>query len=280
LASSRCCTWTARRASRRTPLGSASTVFTGDFLISTLLAAAAIFCLPRQFLVGFVECADTRDLRRARIVFTVYVATFTVLVVPVVLAGLGAGLSPMHPPDSFVLTLPLLKGASAIAVLAFLGGLSAATAMVVVSSIALATMVTNDLVMPLLWRTRWLKPTAHHDIGGLVLWLRRAAIVALALLAYGYHRNTMTPASLASIGLLAFAAFAQFAPPILAGCTGGARRVVAVFWGLVTGFLLWAYTLLLPNFAAGGLIGPSMLDRGGPSHLLWIPLERWLGIVA
>ena len=89
--------------------------------------------------------------------------------------------------------------------------------MVIVSSIALATMITNDLVMPVLWRSRWLKPTEGSDIGRLVLWLRRVAILVLALLAYAYHRNTVAPASLASIGLLAFAAVAQFAPPILAG---------------------------------------------------------------
>jgi PAS domain S-box-containing protein len=261
-----------------TRLGSASAVFSGDFVITTALAAAAIFCLPRQFLVGFVECADPRDVRRARVVFVAYIAIFTILVVPVVLAGLGSGLGANRHPDSFVLTLPLEHGASSIAVLAFLGGLSAATAMVIVSSIALATMITNDLVMPLLWRTRWLKLTEGPDIGRLVLWLRRVAIVLLALLAYGYHRNTITPASLASIGLLAFAAVAQFAPPILAGLYWRRATRRAVFWGLVAGFVIWTYTLLLPNFAAGGLIGPSILDRNGPWDVLWLRAQEWLGL--
>jgi Na+/proline symporter/signal transduction histidine kinase/ActR/RegA family two-component response regulator len=261
-----------------TPLGSATEVFSGNFFVATGLAAAAIFCLPRQFLVGFVECADTRDLRTARLVFTGYLVAFSALILPIVLAGVGTDLHTSRHPDSFVLTLPLERGAEALAVLAFLGGLSAATAMVIVSSIALATMVTNDLVMPLLWRSRWLKPTEGSDVGRLVLWLRRVAIFGLALLAYAYHRNTIVPSSLASIGLLAFAAFAQFAPAILAGLYWRRASRKAVFWGLLTGFTIWVYALLLPNFAAGGLIGPDVLDRDGPWHVLWIQVQAWLGL--
>ena len=262
-----------------TALGSpGSALFSGNFLVSAGLAAVAIFCLPRQFLVGFVECADRADIRRARVVFSGYLLAFTLLVVPIVLAGLGSGLDARHHPDSFVLTLPLERGATWLAVLAFLGGLSAATAMVIVSSIALATMVTNDLVMPALWRGRWLKTTEGRDIGRLVLWLRRFAILGLAMLAYGYHRNTITPASLASIGLLAFAAFAQFAPPILAGLYWRRASRRAVFWGLMTGFAIWVYALLLPNFAAGGLIGPTVVARDGPWDLLWGEVQAWLGL--
>ena len=257
-----------------TQLGSLSKAFSGDFVVTTGLAAAAIFCLPRQFLVGIVECADPRDVRTARLVFSAYLAFFTVLIVPIVLAGLGAGLAPASNPDFFVLTLPMTSDAPALAVVAFLGGLSAATAMVIVSSIALATMITNDLVMPALWRSRWLKPTATRDIGRMVLWLRRASILLLALLAYAYHRNTVTPASLASIGLLAFAAVAQFAPPILAGLYWRRATRTAVFWGLATGFALWTYTLLLPNFSPGGLLGPGGLEHSEP----WRPLYEWLGL--
>jgi PAS domain S-box-containing protein len=264
---------------RETALGpSASTLFSGNFLITTGLSALAIFCLPRQFLVGFVECADQSDIRRARLVFSGYLLAFTLLVVPIALAGMGSGLDAKHHPDSFVMTLPLELGATELAVLAFLGGLSAATAMAIVSSIALATLVTNDLVMSALWRGRWLKTTGGHDIGRLVLWLRRLAILGIALLAYAYHRNTITPASLASIGLLAFAAFAQLAPPILAGLYWRRASRRAVFWGLMTGFAIWIYTLLLPNFAAGGLIGPGLVAHDGPWDMLWAEVQAWLGL--
>jgi len=127
-----------------TRLGDFGDIASANFVTGTLLSAAAIVCLPRQFLVGVVECADPADLRKARWLFTGYLGVFTVFVVPVVLAGLGAGLGERHHPDSFVLTLPMERGATGVAVLVFLGGLSAATAMVIVSSIALATMISND----------------------------------------------------------------------------------------------------------------------------------------
>jgi PAS domain S-box-containing protein len=263
-----------------TSLGDAASVFSGDFVVTTALAAAAIFCLPRQFLVGIVECADQRDVRTARLVFTGYLAVFTVLVVPIVLSGLGTGVATSHQPDSLVLTLPLLRDAPALAVIAFLGGLSAATAMVIVSSIALATMITNDLVMPALWRGRWLKTTEGGDIGRIVLWLRRAAILTLALLAYAYHRNTAAPASLASIGLLAFAAVAQFAPAILAGLYWRRATRTAVFWGLAAGFALWAYGLLLPNFTAGAATAGSGTLQSAGLLIEWLGFLRLSPLVA
>ena len=243
-----------------TRLGELGDIASPSFAASTLLAAAAIFCLPRQFLVGVVECADPADLRKARWVFPAYLAVFTVAVVPVVLAGLGSGLGARHHPDSFVLTLPMEHGATALAILVFLGGLSAATVMVIMSSIALATMITNDLVMPALWRGRWLGIGALPDVGRLVLWIRRVAIMLLALLAYAYHRNTSTPASLASIGLLAFVAVAQFAPAILAGLYWRSATREGVFAGLMAGYLVWLYALLLPTFGVGADTGLSLLE--------------------
>ena len=242
-----------------TRLGDIRKVASPSFAASAMLAAAAIFCLPRQFLVGVVECADPADLRTARWVFPAYLAVFTAFVVPVVLAGLGAGLADTHNPDSFVLTLPMQKGATALAILVFVGGLSAATAMVIMASIALATMITNDLIMPVLWRSRWLQSATGTDVGRLVLWLRRVTIVLLALLAFGYYRGTSTPASLAAIGMLAFAAVAQFAPAILAGLYWRGATREGVFVGLLLGYAIWIYVLLLPTFGAGVMLGMPLL---------------------
>jgi PAS domain S-box-containing protein len=260
-----------------TRLGHLGDVASANFLFSTVLAAAAIVCLPRQFLVGIVECADPADLRKARWLFSAYLAVFTVFVVPVVLAGLGAGLGDRHHPDSFVLTLPMERGATGLAVLVFLGGLSAATAMVIVASIALATMITNDLVMPAIWRSRWLRLAEGADVGRLVLWLRRGTILLIALLAYAYHHNTATPASLASIGLLAFAAVAQFAPAIVTGLYWRGATREGVFWGLATGFAVWTYTLLLPNLLAGGVIGWPLFEQG-PWGIAWLRPQSLFGI--
>jgi len=265
-----------------TRLGDLQDLASPSFAASTLLAAAAIVCLPRQFLVGVVECADPADLRKARWLFPAYLAVFTLSVVPVVLAGLGSGLGEHHQPDTFVLTLPMAHGETGLAILVFLGGLSAATAMVIVSSIALATMITNDLVMPALWRSRWLGPDMDADVGRLVLWLRRVAIVLLAALAYAYHRSTGTPASLASIGLLAFAAVAQFAPPILAGLYWRGATRDGVFWGLAAGYVVWIYTLLLPTFGAGPFVGTPLLAGAtlatGVNVLAMVIVSRLRGV--
>ena len=262
-----------------TRLGDLDTIANANFLMATLLAAAAIFCLPRQFLVGIVECADPADLNRARWLFSGYLGVFTLFVVPIVLAGLGAGLGDRHHPDSFVLTLPMERGAVGIAILAFLGGLSAATAMVIVASIALATMITNDLIMPALWRSRWLGLSLGADVGRLVLWLRRVTILLIALLAFAYHHGTAAPASLASIGMLAFAAVAQFAPAIVTGLYWRGATRQGVFWGLLCGFAVWTYTLLLPNFVAGGVIGWPLFEQG-PWGIAWLRPQSLFGIEA
>ncbi len=265
-----------------TRLGSLEQFASPSFAASTMLAAAAIVCLPRQFLVGVVECADPADLRKARWLFPAYLAVFSLCVVPVALAGLGSAAGASERPDALVLTLPMSHGATGLAILAFLGGLSAATAMVVVSSIALATMITNDLVMPALWRSRWLGPDTGADVGRLVLWLRRAAIVLLAVLAHAYHRSTGSPASLASIGLLAFAAVAQFAPAILAGLYWRGATREGVFWGLAGGFVVWIYTLLLPTLGTGPFVGTPLLAgaalAAGVNVLLLVLVSRLRGV--
>jgi PAS domain S-box-containing protein len=260
-----------------TRLGDVGDIASANFVTGTLLSAAAIVCLPRQFLVGVVECADPADLRKARWLFTGYLGVFTVFVVPVVLAGLGADLGERHHPDSFVLTLPMERGAIGIAVLVFLGGLSAATAMVIVSSIALATMISNDLVMPALWRSRWFRVREGADVGERVLWLRRLTILLIALLAYAYHHNTVAPASLASIGLLAFAAVTQFAPALVTGLYWRGATREGVFWGLLAGFAIWLYTLLLPNLLAGGVIGWPLFEQG-PWGIWWLRPQSLFGI--
>ncbi len=232
-------------------LATATTLFNGDAVINTVLAAAAIFCLPRQFQVGVVECARSGDLKVARWLLPLYLGLFSVVVLPVVSLASLDGLSRHAEADSLILTLPMSYGASWLTVLVFLGGLSAATAMVVVSSTALATMISNDIAAPLLWRQR-LEQGA--SLGKRVLWVRRAVIVTLAALAFAYYRSTSGSTSLAAIGLLAFAAVAQFAPAIFAGLYWSGATRTGVFWGMLCGLIAWAYLLFLPNLQAGGLL--------------------------
>jgi PAS domain S-box-containing protein len=246
-----------------------STMFNANNFVATLLAAAAIFCLPRQFQVTVIECADSGDLQHARWILPLYLGIFSVLVVPIVtLAAAGTHAVPGGA-DTFMLTLPLTYGAPWLAVLVFLGGLSAATAMVVVASIALSTMISNDLAVPLLWHRRL---ESGDALVRRVLWLRRVVVVGLSLLAFGYYRTTAGSTSLASIGMLSFAAMAQFAPGLLAALYWGRASRAGVFWGMFAGFVAWGYLLFLPNLVAGGVLPAHGLTPHQALTWLWPPV--------
>jgi PAS domain S-box-containing protein len=232
-------------------LAHSATLLNGDAMIVTVLAAFAIFCLPRQFQVAVVECARTEDLKTARWLLPAYLGIFSAVVIPVVALGTIDGLTLHTASDSLILTLPMSYGVPWLTALVFLGGLSAATAMVVVASTALATMISNDIAAPVLWRQR-LEDGA--SLGKRVLWVRRAVIVSLALLAFAYYRCTSGSISLAAIGQLAFAAVAQFAPALFAALYWRSASRAGVFWGMLSGFIAWVYLLFLPNLAAGGIV--------------------------
>lgn len=247
------------------------------FVAQTLLAFLAIFCLPRQFHVAIVECGNVDDIRRARLMFSAYLVVVTLMVVPIASAGIhlfgqGSGVAP----DSFVLALPLAGQRDTLALLAYVGGFSAATGMVIVASVALATMISNDLVMPLLLRRGWAN-RADGDVASLVLWIRRVAIVCIAALAWGYYRASGSDTSLASFGLMAFVAVAQFAPALIGGLYwhGASRRGAEV--GLLIGFAVWVYTLLLPTLTDAGWLDPAWM-RDGPFGIHWLRPRQLFGL--
>lgn len=239
------------------------------FFAQTLLAFTAMFCLPRQFHVGVVECEDPDDVRRARWLFPLYLALICLLVPVIVAAGRAAAAGTGLTPDVWLLWLPLAHDNNLLALLAYIGGFSAATGMVIVASVALATMISNDLVMPLLLRLRALRLDQRHDLSRIVLGVRRVSIVILALLAVAYYRAMPQGEALASIGLLSFAAVAQFAPAIIAGLYWRSASRVGVQTGLTVGFALWGYTLLLPNLGAAGWFDTQWLQTG-PFGLSWL----------
>ena len=142
-------------------------------------------------------------------------------------------------PDTFVLTLPLVRGAESLALLAFIGGLSAATGMVIVETIALSTMVCNDLVMPFLLRSTWLKTEKQQDLSGLLIGIRRVAIVLILLLGYIYFRAAGEAYALVGIGLISFAAVAQFAPAMFGGMYWKQGTRAGAVSGLLAGFGIW-----------------------------------------
>ncbi|MEM9232953.1 MAG: PAS domain-containing hybrid sensor histidine kinase/response regulator [Pseudomonadota bacterium] len=229
----------------------------------TLLSMAAIICLPRQFHVAITERRSENDLKRARWLFPLYLGITSLVVVPISIAG--AGLLPAGvPADLYVLGLPLHLDAPALALFVFLGGLSAASGMVIVSAIALSTMVTNDVLVPGLMRIGRFS-SVSGDAGARLVTLRRWVIVAIMVLAYGYTRVAGSEA-LAQIGLLSFAAAAQFAPALIGAVIWRGGKALGALAGIGLGMTVWTYCLFLPSIIGietMQAIMPAFLDPYG-----------------
>ena len=240
----------------------------------TVLSLFAILLLPRQFHVGVVENHSEAEIRRAAWLFPLYLVLINLFVVPIATAGLLSFPADADG-DMFVLALPLKAHSEIFALIAFVGGLSAATAMVIVESVALAIMVSNDIVIPLVLKRR-AAGTGPSDAGAQLLMIRRVAIFVILCLAYIYYRSA-GPAQLASIGLLSFAAIAQFAPAFLGGLIwrrGNARGAIA---GMSAGILVWGYTLLLPSLSDADILGARVLTDG-LFGLAWLRPQALFGL--
>lgn len=234
----------------------------GTWLTVTFLSLVCIVLLPRQFHVTVVENHSERELKLATWLFPLYLVAINVFVVPIAIAGLLTFPPGTVKADMFVLALPLSAHSDAMTLVAFIGGLSAATAMVIVASVALSIMISNDLAMPLLLRRGRTDLVDRGDMSSMVLGIRRTAIFVLLLLAYVFYRMIGSSFALASIGLVSFAATAQFAPAFFGGLMwrrGTARGALA---GVLVGFAVWAYTLLLPLFVKAGWFAADLLERG------------------
>jgi len=237
----------------------------GNWMTLMILSMAAIICLPRQWQVTVVENVDERHLDKAIWLFPLYLLLINIFVLPVAIAGLiafGPQGSGQADADTFVLALPMLARHEGVALFVFIGGLSAATGMVIVETVALSTMVCNDLVMPLLLRLRWLRLTERPDLSRLLLVIRRGSIVGVVLLSYLYFRLIGESYALVTIGLVSFAAAAQFAPAIIGGIFWKSGNRWGAFAGLSAGFVTWFYTLLVPSFVRSGWIDARILSEG------------------
>nr|WP_242521505.1 sensor histidine kinase [Motiliproteus sp. SC1-56] len=236
-----------------------------SWLSLMLISMSAILFLPRQFQVAVVENVNEEHLRQASWLFPLYLLLINIFVLPLALGGLLL-LDGSVDPDTFVLTLPMAQQAEGLALLAFIGGVSAATGMVIVATIALATMISNELILPTLLRTRRQEEAKgllpEGDLSRWVLRIRRGSILVILLLAYLYFRLIGESYALVSIGLVSFVAAAQFAPAILIGIYWkGATRQGALV-GLLAGFVIWGYTLLLPALAKSGWLPISIVEEG------------------
>jgi Na+/proline symporter/nitrogen-specific signal transduction histidine kinase len=230
----------------------------GRWVTLTFLSAAAIICLPRMFQVMVVENEDERHLDIAAWAFPAYLMLMSLFVLPIAVAGLAVMPQGANP-DLFVVSLPLALDQEGLAMLAFLGGFSSATSMVIVAAIALSTMVSNHIVLPLWLALQGPRATVSGDVRDVMMLSRRLSIGAVLLLGYAYFRLTGGTAALSSIGLVSFAGVAQVMPALLGAIYWrGATRKGALA-GVVVGFTVWAATLFIP---AIGLVPEPVMQNG------------------
>ncbi|MFN0264752.1 ATP-binding protein [Tepidamorphus sp. 3E244] len=236
-------------------------IFGIRWVVLTFLSATAIICLPRQFQVTVVENIEERHLATASWLFPAYLVGMSLFTLPIALVGLKVMPAGANP-DLFVLTLPLSQDRDLLAMLAFLGGFSSATSMVIVAAIAVSTMVSNHIVTPIALRMLAARQAVSGDVRSLVLFSRRLSIAGILGLGFLHFWFSGGSKALASIGLIAFVGVAQFLPSLMGGLFWrGANRIGAIS-GLVVGFTLWALTLYLPSFGGDFLLTPQTISDG------------------
>jgi Na+/proline symporter/signal transduction histidine kinase len=248
-----------------------------DFAARTLLSALAILCLPRQFHVMVVEAQEGTDTRIARWLFPLYLALFMFLVIPISIAGARLfGAAGGSNPDVYVQLLPIAMGSDWVTVAAFIGGISAATGMVIVATVSLAIMITNEVLAPIVMRLGADSPAAVLKLGDSLRRLRQYTIVGILFAAWLVTHRVMDIRWLAQIGFISFLAAAQLAPALVAGLYWRRAHGLAVTIGLVAGLALWFYCGVLPAVLAAD----NPLLAGGPLGIGWLSPTNLLGVTA
>ncbi|MES2673314.1 MAG: PAS domain-containing hybrid sensor histidine kinase/response regulator [Pseudomonadota bacterium] len=262
----------------RGPGNSANIVFgqsilTPSFWVLTLVSAAMTFCLPRMFQITFVECLSDRHLRFARVGFCIYLILIILAVFTIAWTGNQFLSESDTPRDTYVLALPLAAGNKFFSLLAFVGGFSAATAMIIVASLTISQMLSNDVLLPLLIRSKRNQGTTPDYSTSLFL-IRRCTVVAVILMAWLYQHELGENVALTEIGLFAFALVVQLAPAIVAGIYWQRSNAMGVLAGLGCGSLMWFYTLMIPHLHHAGFITGDFVTQGpfgwqnlSPTHL-------------
>ena len=250
---------------------------TPSFWVMTLVSACSILCLPRMFQVTFVECLSERHLRFARNGFALYMLAIAVAVFIIAWVGNQVLADTNVNSDTYVLALPLNHNSKTLALLGFIGGFSAATAMIIVATLTLSQMLSNDVILPLLIRARKNQQGPVPDYSTSLKMTRRLTATAVIGLAWLYQHSLAENVALTEIGLIAFALVVQLAPAMIAGLYWQRTNAIGVFAGLGAGTLIWFYTLMLPLLANAGFISSSIVVEGlfgyeflSPQHLFGV----------
>ncbi|MBK6869429.1 MAG: sodium:solute symporter [Burkholderiales bacterium] len=251
--------------------------FGSRWIALLVLSATAVLCLPRQFQITVVENSDERHLRTAGWAFPTYLMLASLFTVPIALYGLTA-LPAGSNPDMFVLTIPMAGGQSGLALFAFIGGFSSATSMIIVAAIALSIMISNHILLPLVLRhTGAMQLTGDQGIARLLLKTRRIAIGIILLLGFIYFSLTARSDALAPIGLISFAGVAQFLPAMIAALYWREATLKGAFSGILSGSVIWAWTLFLPSFeSSSGAVAALM--QAGPWDLGFLRPQALFGL--
>ncbi|NNK16830.1 MAG: sodium:solute symporter [Sulfitobacter sp.] len=242
----------------------------------TMLSAAAFLCLPRMFQVMVVENDDERHLQIASWAFPAYLMLMSLFVVPIAVVGLDL-LPAGSNPDLFVLSLPLSQNQNGLAMLSFLGGFSSATSMVIVATLALSTMVSNHIVMPVWLAVRQGGATQSGDVRSVVIRARRLSILFIISLGFFYYRASGGSGALAAIGTISFGGVAQFLPALMGGIFWRGATRLGALCGLGTGFALWFFTMLLPSFGVDAALSKEVFEQG-LMGLSWLRPHALFGI--
>lgn len=227
-----------------------------------LLSMLAIFLLPRQFQVAVLENTKEQHLKKAMWLFPLYLLLINVFVLPVAFGGTLLLDGQSFHPDTYVLAIPKEAGKDWLTMLVFIGGFSAASSMVIVETIALSTMVSNNILLPGLFSIDAFKEGLDQSIRKFILYTRRISILLIIALALVYDKLIAGSFSLVSVGLVSFAAVAQFAPAVIGGIYWKQANKTAAITGMLIGFAVWFYTMVIPSMAGAGLLQPGLMEEG------------------
>lgn len=247
-----------------------------NFMTQLMLAASAILVLPRQFHVTVVENIDRAHINTARWVFPIYLVLISLVIIPITIAGLTLFPVGTVNADTYVLLIPQATEQNWLSALVFIGGFSASTAMIIITTLTLSTMLSNDVILPLLMRRHLVRPGGQ--VGPMLILVRRLAIIGVILAAWLYHYSFGEIDELATIGLLAFALVVQLTPALLGGLYWRNGNAKGAYAGMLVGTLLWAWTLMLPTLVRSTLLPETLLTEG-LFGIVWLKPEAMFGLI-